>query len=90
MSERKQSTGYQRQKLTDAMVRKAPAKEKDHEEKMRREAKSTNILSISLLNFAAYATIKDRLKGCVVALNRGDIRINPFFSMNVVPGYFKT
>lgn len=27
MSERKQSTGYQRQKLTDAMVRKAPAKD---------------------------------------------------------------
>lgn len=30
MSERKQSTGYQRQKLTDAMVRKAPTKEKDY------------------------------------------------------------
>ncbi|MDO6421133.1 Arm DNA-binding domain-containing protein [Saccharophagus degradans] len=27
MSERKQSTGYQRQKLTDAMVRKAPVKD---------------------------------------------------------------
>ena len=30
MSESKQSTGYQRRKLTDAMVRKAPAKDKDY------------------------------------------------------------
>ena len=30
MSKRKQSTGYQRQKLTDAMVSKTLAKEKDY------------------------------------------------------------